>query len=141
MDMGIYVPIEIKEEYIDATIFPMYVDGCLDDFTRSEILSGQNACKCEKCASNLVKSSDNIENRTTKEESGMRISSRLVVGSVLNISYALSMREKQVVFQNGDKPELLENVRDIDFDDCTSTRCFGERRTCNGVYEKVRYSD
>ena len=81
--------------------------------------------KCEKYGSTFVKSSNNLENRTTKEESGMRTSSRLVVGSMLNISYALPMGEKQVELENGEKPNLLENIRDTKFDDCTSTRCFG----------------
>ena len=41
----------------------------------------------------------------------MRISNRLVVGSVLNISDALSMGEKEVELENGENPDLLENVR------------------------------
>ena len=54
------------------------------------------------------------------------------------------MGEKQVELENGQKPDLLENVRDTDFDGCTSTRCSGtyfikedesqihdERETCN----------
>lgn len=153
LDMGISVPTEMKEEEIDATVFPMSVDGCLADFTRPELLSGENAWKCEKCASKLVKSYSNLEKRTAKEERGMRINSRLTVGSVLNISDALSMGEKQVELETGEKPDLLEKVRDTEFDDCTSTRCsgtsalkadesqiHGERGTCNGVYEKVRCS-
>ena len=120
LDMGIFVPTKIKEEEIDAIAFPMYVDGCLDNFTRSELFSGENAWKC---ASKLVKKNYNLEKRTTKEESGMKISSRLVVGLVLNISDALSMGEKHVELENGENPDLLENVRDIEFDDCTSTRC------------------
>ena len=38
-DMGISIHTEIEEEDIDTPIFPMFVDGCLDDFTRSELLN------------------------------------------------------------------------------------------------------
>ena len=81
----------------------------------------------------------------------MSISIRLVIGLVLNVSDALSMGDKQEQLENGEKPNLLENIRDTKFDDCTSTRCsgtsainadesqiHGERGTCNGIYEKVR---
>ena len=40
LDSGISIPTEIKEEEMDTTMFPMSFDGCLADFTRSEILSG-----------------------------------------------------------------------------------------------------
>ena len=65
LDMGISIHTGIEEEDIDTPIFPMFVDGFLDNFTRSELLSGENVWKCEKCASNLDKSSDYLEKRTT----------------------------------------------------------------------------
>lgn len=151
LDMGISITTEMKEEEIEATVFPMSVDGCLADFTRPELLSGENAWKCEKCASKLVKGSDNLEKRTAKEECGTRINSRLTAGSVLNISDALSMDEKQVELENGEKPDSLEKATDTELEDCTSTRCSGTsaikadesqihggRGTCNGDAEKVK---
>lgn len=154
LDMGISVTTEMKEEEIKATVFPMSVDGCLAEFTRPELLSGENAWKCEKCASKLVKGSDNLKKGAAKEEHGMRINGRLTAGSVLNISDALPMGEKQVELENGEKSDLLEKVRGTELEDCSSTRYSGTsaikadepqihsgRGMCNGVAKKGRCND
>eukprot|EP01018_Ginkgo_biloba_P037597 Gb_05130 [translate_table: standard] len=141
---------EMKKEEIENTYFPMSVDGCLADFTRPELLHGEDAWMCEKCSSKIQESSAKVETSRTKVEHGIRIQSRLTAGSTRNILDASKMDERQVDLESASvKSNVLEKkVRDTEIEDFTTWKCsgtssserkmddsskiFGGRVTCNG---------
>lgn len=69
-------------EDMKPAVIPISVEGCLEEFTRPETLSGENGWRCPNCASKLVNGFDNLENATAKAEQGVGFNGRLNAESV-----------------------------------------------------------
>ncbi|KAH9313696.1 hypothetical protein KI387_022323 [Taxus chinensis] len=145
------VTTETKKEEIETTVTPLSLDDCLVDFTRPELLTGDNAWKCEKCYSKVVESSDKLEKRAAKEKQGVKIISRSTIGSMCSVSDASSIAGVQVDVEIEGKFDSQYKVRDTElkvptimrssgaavFKEDDSEFCGGTVR-CSGIGERVK---
>ncbi|XP_057841225.2 ubiquitin carboxyl-terminal hydrolase 2 isoform X2 [Cryptomeria japonica] len=118
------VATETIKDIMDTVVTPMSLDGCLIDFTRAELLTGENAWKCEKCYSKVVESSGKPEKREAKPNQGMKTKKRSTVGSAINVSDVSSICGTHV---NVEEQKLVsqDKVRDAELKVLTITNSSG----------------